>query len=228
MIAALSRVSMARLTRTPRAWLPVVGWLLLGIVGALGSRLSAQTTGADHVLRGQFGFVVLPLVAYGIVSATLAGSGLGAAVDGLVRLGASPPKAALASSLVAMTTSAIVTAFLAAVLCVIAHGDHDPPLVLDVPASFGVAFLGGATYAAYFCAGSAIGRGAMRGGLLAVDWILGSTGGAGALFTPRGHVASLLGGQACFELSRRASSVVLFVLMICYLGLAIRFFRRAR
>ena len=68
----------------------------------------------------------------------------------------------------------------------------------------------------------------MRGVFLALDWIIGAPGGFGAVFTPRGHVMSLLGGQPCFELSRRASSVILVLLMLAYLGLAVRLARRPR
>jgi len=67
----------------------------------------------------------------------------------------------------------------------------------------------------------------MRGVFLALDFVLGAAAGFGSLFTPRAHVTSLLGGQACFELSRRASSVVLVVLALAYLGLAVRLARGA-
>ena len=64
-----------------------------------------------------------------------------------------------------------------------------------------------------FRAGSAIGKGTMRGVLLALDWIIGGGAGVGALITPRGHVTSLLGGPLCAELVQRASSLLLVVLL---------------
>ncbi|MBX3202568.1 MAG: hypothetical protein KF894_30860 [Labilithrix sp.] len=225
MIAALVRVPLARLVRAPRGWLPIAGWTLLAIVAALSARTSS---GADHVLRGTFGFVVLPLLTYGIVSATLGGAGLRPALRGLVAIGASPPRAALGSIGVAMTVSAVTCGLLAAAVCLVAHTSSDPPLAWDLPASFGVASLGGATYAAYFCAGSAVGRGAMRGALLALDYVVGAGAGFGSLFTPRGHVMSLLGGPAAFELPRRMSSVLLVLLAVIYVGLAVRLARRVR
>jgi hypothetical protein len=228
MMPALARLPFACLVRSRRGWLPIVGWSLLALGAAIASRRTGYSSGADHVLRGTFGLVILPLLTYGIVSATLAGVGLRPAVRGLVALGAQPSRAALASVGVAMTASAVVAAVVAAIVCVIAHGHADPPLLWDLPATFGVAFVGGAAYAAYFCAGSAIGRGAMRGAFLAIDYLVGAPGGFGAVFTPRGHVMSLLGGPACFELSPRASSVLLVLLTLAYLALAARLGRRVR
>jgi len=228
MIAALARVPLARLTRTRRAWLPIAGWSLVAVVSALSSRSAGLASGADHVMRGTFGFVILPLLTYGIVSAALGGAGLRPAVRGLVALGAPPPRAALASVGVSMAAAALACGVVAVLVCLIAHGSADPPLVWDLPASFGVAFTAGAAYAAFFCAGSAIGRGAMRGAFLAIDYIVGTPAGFGSVFTPRAHVMSLLGGPQCFELSRRVSSMILVVLALAYLALAVRLARRAK
>lgn len=227
MIRNLARVPVARLTRVPRGWLPIAGWSAVGLVAALVARGAHEPNGADHVLRGTFAFAVLPLLAYGVVSAALGRTGLRLSVRGVVALGGEPATAALATSLVAMAASALASGIVAGLVALIAHGASDPTVVLDVPASFGVAFVGGAAYAAYFCAGSAIGRGAMRGVFLAADWIVGATAGFGSVFTPRAHVMSLLGGHPTFELSRRGSSVVLVVLAVVYLGLAVRLSRRA-
>ena len=226
MIAALARVPLARLTRTRRGWLPLAGWALFALISALSTRSAGLASGADHVMRGTFGFVILPLLTFGVVSATLGGVGLRPSVSGLVALGAPPPRAALASVLVSMAASAVACGIIAAIACAVAHGSADPPLLWDLPMSFGVAFTGGAAYAAFFCAGSAIGRGAMRGAFLAIDYLVGTAAGFGSLFTPRGHVMSLLGGPQCFELSRRASSVILVALVLVYLGLAVRLSRR--
>jgi hypothetical protein len=99
---------------------------------------------------------------------------------------------------------------------------------LDVPASFGVGALGGATYAAFFLAGSAIGQGSMRRAFLAFDWVVGSGGGSLAFFFPRAHVTSLLGGPLCANLSARQSSVALIMLAIVYAFAAVNLARRDR
>jgi hypothetical protein len=227
MTLVLARIPALRLLRTPRAWLAIVAWALLAIVVALSTRASGSTSGADHVMRGTFAFLVLPLVAYGVVGATLGGAGLRRGIRGVVSLGAAPRTAALATVLVAMATAAVLCGLLAVAVCALAHGPQDPPLAADLIASLWVSALGGAAYAAYFSMGSAIGKGAMRGVFLALDWIIGGGAGVGALITPRGHVTALLGGPLCADLSLRASSVMLVVLTVLYASLAVVLVRRA-
>lgn len=211
----MTSLPLARAIRLRRGRLPILGWALF----AVGSALIAKS--ADHALRGAFGFVVLPLLSYGIVSAVLSGGGLKDSIRGLVAIGAEPRKAALSTVLGAIGMSALLNGLLAMVVAAIAHRAYDVPLVQDLPSSFLVAAAGGATYAAYFCAGSAIGRGAARGVLLAADWLIGAPGGFGALFTPRGHLTSLLGGSLCFDLSRKTSSIALVILLLGYTAVAV-------
>lgn len=222
---SLARPSLARLTRSRGHLLPIVGWTLFGLLAAVVAR-SSNGSGADHVLRGTFAFVVLPLVAYGVVGVVLGGQGLRASLRGVVALGRDPSRAALGSVLTAMAAAAIACGVVGVLVCAIAHGETDPPLARDLPATFGVALVGGAAYAAFFCAGSAIGGGAMRGVFLTLDLLVGMPAGAAALVTPRAHVTSLLGGPLCYELSRRASSVALVVLALAYLALAVVLGRR--
>jgi hypothetical protein len=226
-VIALARLPLARLLRTPRSWIPIVLWTLVAMVSALLVKSRGLTTGADHVLRGSFGFLVLPLVSYGVVSAVLGGVGMKRSIKSVVVLGAAPRRAALASTLVSVVVAIILGALLSVLVCALAHGSGDPPLGRDLFASFWIGALGGGAYAAWFCAGSAIGKGAMRGGFLVIDWILGSGTGFGAALVPRGHVHSLLGGASVAELPSRASSVVLFVLLLLYIGLAVLLSRRA-
>jgi hypothetical protein len=227
MTLVLARIPALRLLRTPRGWVPIVGLSLLALFVSLAARARGSTSGADHVMRGSFAFLVLPLVAYGIVGATLGRAGLRRGIRGAVMLGAAPRSAALASVLVAIVTAAGLCGILGAVVCALAHGSHDSPLASDLPASLGISALGGATYAAYFSLGSAIGKGTMRGVFLGFDWILGGGAGIGALITPRGHVTSLLGGPLCAEMSQRASSVLLLVLLVAYASFSVLLVRRA-
>lgn len=227
MTLLLARIPALRLVRTPRAWLPIVAWTLLAIVVALSARARGATSGADHVMRGSFAVLVLPLIAYGVVGATLGGSGLRGGIRGVVALGAAPRSAAIASVLVAITTAAAMCGVLGALVCALAHGSQDPPLVVDMAMSLGVSALGGGAYAAFFSVGAAIGKGTMRSVLLAFDFIVGGGAGAGAILVPRGHVASLLGGPLCADLSQRTSSVMLVVLVVTYAWLAVVLGRRA-
>jgi hypothetical protein len=225
-LRSLTRVPWTRLARTRRGRWPAAGWTLLTLLASLHARAIGIGSGAAHVMRGPFGIIVVPLVAYTIVGAVLGGGGLRAATRGVVALGAPSRGAAAATVLVATFASALASALLAAIVAVVAHGPLDAPLAVDLAASVAVAFLGGAAYGTYFCAGSAIGSGAARALFLVVDWLIGAGAGFGALFTPRGHLMSLLGDQACFDISRRASSVVLVLLVVGYGAVAIRLSRR--
>lgn len=224
MTALLARVPLLRLARTPRAWMPILGWTLVAIVSAIALR--SRMAGADHVLRGTFGVVVLPLAIYGVVGATFGAGGLKKSIRGVVGLGASPRAAAFASVLVAVLASAVVGALLAALTCAIAHSPGDAPLGRDVATSTWIGGLGGAAYAAYFSVGAAIGKGSMRSALVAVDWILGSAGGVGAVLVPRGHVLSLLGGAMPAEVSQRGSSALLLIMVVMFGALAVWIARR--
>jgi len=226
MTLVLARIPALRLLRSRRAWLPIVAWTLLAIVSAISARARGSASGADHVMRGSFAFLVLPLVAYAVVGATLGRTGLRRGISGVVALGAAPRSAALASIVVAVASAAALCGLLAAVVCALAHGSQDPPLPGDLWASLWIGALGGASYGAYFSAGSAIGKGTMRGVFLAFDWILGGGAGVGALITPRGHVTSLLGGPLCADLPQRLSSIILVVLLVLYAGFALRLARR--
>ena len=227
MTLVLARVPFARLVRTRRGRGTVFLFTLVAFLAAWAARAGGSATGADHVMRGTFGALVLPLLAYGIVGAALGGAGMRRGIRAVVSLGAPPKTAALSCTLVAMIASALLCALVAAVACAIAHGASDPPLARDIPASMFVGLVGGAAYAAYFAAGSAIGSGVYRAGFLVLDWFLGAAGGVGAVFTPRGHVISLLGGPLCAELPRAASSVGLVLLAAAYVGLALLLSRRA-
>lgn len=226
MILALARVPLAQLLRTPRAWATLAAWCGVALVAALTARFGGGVATADHVLRGTYGGLVLPLGSYAVVRAVLGGAGLREAITPVVDLGAPPRAAALANVLVAVVSAASLGGVLAGVVCVVAHGPHDAPLFLDVPASLFVGALGGAAYAAFFSAGSAIGRGRAAAVLLAFDWFVGSAAGAGSLVTPRGHVQSLLGGPLAAEVSRTTSSIVLVALAAVYFGFAVRRARR--
>lgn len=228
MMLALARVPIARLTRTRRTWLVVAAWAIVAIVGAVLVRTRGNTSGADHVMRGSFGRFVLPLLEYGIVGAAIGGSGLRRGIRGLVGLGSSPRRAALVTAVVASAACAIAGGLLAAIVCVIAHGPADPPLGADLFASTWIGALGGAAYGSYFAAGSAIGKaGTVRGMFLAADFLVGSGAGVGAALVPRGHVVALLGGPLVADLSQRASSVLLVVLVAFWLGVTALVARRA-
>ena len=223
MIAVLARPSLARLLRGPRAWFGVAAWCLLALVFALAAREQGSAHGADHVLIDTFGALALPLLSYAIVGASVASQSLRASTAPVVAFGAQPARAAAASVAVAAASCALVGALTAAIVALVAHGVSDPPRLHDAAASAYVGALGGAAYAAWFGAGASFGRrGGGRLALLILDWILGASGGASALFSPRGHVRNLLGGPPPMDLSQRASLAALVFLALASVLVAIR------
>lgn len=223
MIAPMVHLPLARLKRNRRLWVAAGAWCALGIVMAAAARSRGAAHGADHVLVGAYGALVLPLLAYVLVGATLGARSMSAAAAPLVALGATPMRAAAAEVAVAAGGCALVGGALAAVIAVVAHGVADPPAVRDAMASAYAGGLGGVAYAAWFAAGAGFGRwGGGRTALLLVDWVLGATGGGCALLTPRVHVRNLLGGMPPMGLSERASAVGLAVIAVACTVVATR------
>jgi hypothetical protein len=222
-IAALARPSVARLLRGPRAWLGVAPWCVLAFAFALAARERGSAHGADHVLLDTYGALVLPLLSFVIVGASVASRSLRASAAPVVAFGAQPARAAAASIAVAGAGCAVVGAVVAAILAIVAHGTSDPPRLQDAVTSAYVGALGGAAYGAWFSLGASFGRrGGGRVALLALDWILGASGGVAALFSPRGHVRNLLGGAPPMDLSQRASAAALVLFAVTTALVAIR------
>jgi hypothetical protein len=217
---ALMRLPLARLVRTRRAALPLLGWSVV----AFGATLLARHAGAssdDRSLLEIYAPFVMPLVCYALVGAALGGEGVVSASRPLVRFGASPRLAALAAGIVATVAAAIVSAALAALLVVAAHNAGDPPLAHDAALSAYAGALGGAAHAAFFVLGSAVGpRGSGRAGALIVNWLFGASPGWISILVPYTHSRALLGGAPAVTLSEPASAWALVIITIVSLGLA--------
>jgi hypothetical protein len=224
--ADLARVPALRLAR-PRAWPWIAAWPLLAIGAALAlARAHAGSSGS--AVGDVFGGVALPLLAYAVVGAALAGDGLPRSTRALVAFGAAPARVAGATILVAAVVSAALAAVTGAGVAALAHSTADAPLARDAAVTAWVAALGGASYAALFALGATFGRrGGGRAWALALDWLLGLGAGSGGTITPRAHVRSLLGGEAVAGLSDRASFLWLAVLAIVFALLATARSRRA-
>jgi hypothetical protein len=226
-IAALARLPVARLARTPRSWLPVAAWTLLGVAMAVLARSESAPNGADHVLVGAFGALVVPLLAYAIVGGAIGGGSLRASVAPTVALGAAPARSAAVTVGFAVLVAAGMCACVGAVLAGVAHGVDDPPVARDALVSAYAGALGGAAYAALFALGASFGRrGGGRAVLLVADWIMGSNSTALALLVPRGHLRNLLGGAPPWALSERGSATALLVFALAFTFVAVRRTRR--
>jgi hypothetical protein len=226
-IAPPLSLPLARLGRTPRAWIPVLAWAALALVSALVLHRTGASATAG-ALQAIFGGFALPLLAFTIVGGALGGDGLSRAARPFVAFGAPPARVALATVAVAVVVTALVASVVGAAVAAIAHGSSDPPLPTDVLTSAWVAALGGAAYATLFSFGASFGkRGGGRAVVLVLDWVLGSSSGAAGVLTPRAHVRSLLGGDAVMAMSGRASALVLVGLVVVYAAAAAARTRRA-
>jgi ABC-type multidrug transport system ATPase subunit len=201
---------------------------LAAIAAGIGHRMGSANA-ASHVLVWPFGAIALPLFVYAVVSATLGGEGVARASRSLVAFGADPARAALSQILVAVVTSALLSAVVGSAVAALAHGSADPPPLRDALTSAWIAALGGAAYASLFAFGSTFGaRGAGRTAALVLDWALGAGGSGAALVTPRAHLRNLMGGAAPVEIGQRASVAWLAALAIAFILLAVARARRAR
>lgn len=196
-------------------WGPVA-WLAIAVLSARAGR----GQGADSPVLGLLGPLVVPLVAFGVVSASLFGESLARTVSAYVALGVSRVRALCILFAVAAGTSAIASALAAAVTVALARAASDPPG--DLLITTGVAALAGAAYAAVFLAGSAFGkRGGGRGLLLAVDFVIGGSGGVSGLVTVRGHLQNLFGGEPPLGLTQGRSSLALLAFVLVAFGIAL-------
>jgi hypothetical protein len=227
-ILQLAELPWARLTRTPRAWIPIGAWSLFALGAALVLHHTSPSASANDALEDVFGAVALPLLAYGVVGAALGGDSLARGARSLVAFGASASRASLAEVLVAAAASALLASVVGVLVAVLGHGPSDPPLAGDALTTGWIAALGGATYASFFTLGASFGkRGGGRTWFLALDWLFGASHGAVAFATPRAHVRSLLGGVAVASCSNAQSTAMLVVLALVFGSAAIARTRRA-
>jgi hypothetical protein len=199
--------------RTPRLWVSLAAWSALAFAFAVAARSAGSLRGPDYVLAGMYGALVVPFVAYVLVGAVLGGRSLRASTEPLASFGATPARAAGVTVLVAAGACALLCGSLGAVLALIAHDSAYPAPLRDALASGYAGALGGGAYATWLSLGASFGRrGGGRVAWLAIDWLLGASQGASALFTPRGHLRNLMGGAPPMDLSERASAAALFAL----------------
>jgi hypothetical protein len=219
-ISTVAALPLSRLTRVPRAWVPVLAWAALAVVSALVLRRSG-TSATGGALEAIFGGYALPLLTFTVVGGVLGGDGLARSTRPFAAFGAPPAGVAAVTVGVAVVASALVAALVGAAVAALSHGSTDPPLALDALTSAWVAALGAAAYAAFFSFGASFGRrGGGRAVALVVDWVLGASTGAAGLPVPRAHVRSLLGGDAVMALSGRVSALALVAIVVVFGALA--------
>ncbi len=219
---SLARVPFLRLARSLQTWLSVAGWSALVLGSAWLERRRGAVHGVDHALD-LYASIAVPLLVYALVSVAVGAESLAGSGRAILTLGARPLRVALATVLVTAAVSAVLAGGLGALAVAFAHGAGDPPLAQDALHTLGFGALAAIAYAAYFMVGAAVtGRFWGRASLVAVDWILGTDDGLGALLTPRAHLRNLLGGEPPFDALPWQSLAALAVLAIVFAALAIR------
>jgi hypothetical protein len=224
---ALLAPTLARFTRIPRSRWIIGAWFSLGVGFAAVARAQGVSRGADQVLLGAFGALVLPLLAYSVVGAAVGRRSLATSGTALVAFGASPGPVAAATAAASVGAGALTGAVLAASIALLAHGPADPPVVRDAIVSGYAGLLGGAAYCAWFVLGSSFGkRGGGRTVFLLADWLLDAAGGGASALGPRAHLRNLLGGTPPMGLSERTSAVALIALAFACAAVAVIRVRR--
>jgi hypothetical protein len=227
-VIALARLPLARLARSPRAWLGVGAWGLLALGLAFAARRAGTSHGADHVLLDGYAAFALPLLTYALVGAALDARSVAGATAPLVAFGASPGRAAAAGVLVGAAGCALAGSLLAASVAALAHGPGDPPAMRDALTSAYAGGLGGLAYASWYALGASFGRrGGGRLALLVVDFLASGDDGVFGMVTPRAHVRNVLGGPAVMDLSERASAAALVAMAVVFGALVVARARRS-
>lgn len=208
-----------RFVRTRRALLLAAGWLVFAAV--IGISAGVKNTGLRGALSVSLVGSALPFLSYAAISGIVGEKGLSAAVWSFSLMGMSRRRAALSLLLASLGLGAVLGFVSSTLVLVLGHGSMDPPMTRDLLTTAWVGALGGSAYASLFFLGSSFWKGAARGVLLAMDWVLGGSGFF-ALFFPHGHLRSLFGGEAAFEVSQRGSSIMLLVLIALLSAWAVR------
>jgi hypothetical protein len=197
--------------------------LAVSIAAAVFERRSFVLGAASRVLEGSVFAYVVPLVGLLGMAQILGRSRLDAASSALGRFGASRRAVAFGLVLAAMVLTVAVSAVSAAVAAAVAHDPTAPPALHDALTTAWIAGLAACAYAGLYAFGSTFGR---RGGgrivLFLVDWLVGSSGTAAALFLPHGHAENLLGAVAPLSVGQALSTASLALIAALFTLLSIR------
>jgi hypothetical protein len=191
-------------------------------LGAVAEKRSSLLGAANRALEGSAFGLVIPLLVFALVVATIGPVRLDDAASPIARFGHSRRSVAAGITLSAMALGAVSAAVLGAVSAIAAHDPTALPAAADALAAAWIGALTGSAYAAFFALGATFGR---RGGgrlfTLALDFLLGATGSAAAVVLPRAHALNLLGAEPPLHLGQPASAIALGALSAVFALLAI-------
>ncbi len=206
----------------PRALGTVAIAWALAAVAALAEKRWSLSGAAGRALAGQVFGVLLPFALLALSTRILSPTRLETATSALARFGASRRVIASGFITASIGVGAFVAAVAAALTAILGHDPTAPPIAVDALTSAWVGALAASAYAAFFALGSTFGsKGGGRFLSLGLDFVLGSTSGAAALFVPRAHAQNLLGGQPPLLLGQPASAALLAMMAIAYAWAAV-------
>ena len=166
--------------------------------------------------------VIIPLLAVGMVAQASGGDRLEAGAWSVARYGFSRGEVALGTLVVPALLTILLGVVLAALGLVASYGAR-PGLGRDLAVTLPNAALGSWAYFGFIALGATfLRRGHGRWLAFALDLVFGATRGAFAVPFPRGHLRSLLGGEAVLDLSQEASGAALFGVAACSTLLALQ------
>jgi hypothetical protein len=194
----------------------------LVIFVAIAERRSGLFGAANRALEGIVFSVIVPIGLLWTSIRILEPMRLDVAVAPLARLGPSRRAVALGVIVASMLVGSAFAAISAAATAILAHDPTAPPAALDAFTCAWIGALTASAYAALFALGATFGgQGGGRFWALALDFVLGGTGGFAALLVPRAHALNLLGGEPPLLLSQPASAAMLIAIAIAFTGLAL-------
>jgi hypothetical protein len=215
-------VGLQRLARRS-TWLVSVFGIALAVVGAIIERRVSSAGAVDRALHGIVG-LVLPLVLFALVAGVTGRAHLRDACWGAARFGVARRHVALGIVLATAGIGAAVALLIMVTSVVAAHSANAPPLARDALTSAWIGGLTGAAYVGWFTFGATIfQRGGGRFIPIAIDLVLGGSGGIVGVLLPRGNAQNLIGGIAPLGLSQPISAAILLTSAIVLgVGAAIR------
>jgi hypothetical protein len=213
--------ALARLTRGRSLLAAASGVALVALV-AISERRAALFGAANRVLEGEVFGLILPIAIVLASRRALEPLRLDTAATPLARFGPSRRAVALGLVVASMIGAAALASSSAATAAFLAHDPTAPAVKLDILACVWIGALGASAYAALFAFGATFGAsGAGRWWALAVDFLLGSTSGVGALIAPRAHIQNLLGGEPPMFVGQSVSIAALGAMILAFTVVAL-------
>ena len=207
--------------------LQALGWALLALclvaLGAFAERRAGLLGAANRALTGSAFGLVIPLYLFATATTVLGGARLDHAASPIARFGHPRRRVALGLVLGTMLLGGLAAAVLGATAALVAHDPSAPPTATDALTAAWIGALTGCAYGGLFALGSTFGaRGGGRIVALLLDFLLGSTSGAAALFFPRAHAQNLLGAEPPLQLlTQPTSTACLAVLAVVLPAIAL-------